>query len=80
MIDCYEKKMLALDCFKNGTAALLDFVRSLFANLVDVICGDFNEHTDKCDKLGPTPKAVKPARTSYKAVLFHVIELIASIK
>lgn len=29
------------------------FLKTFFSSVIDVLCGDYNDHTDKCDHLKP---------------------------
>ncbi len=37
-------------CTEANIATHKDFVRAFFEAAVSVICGEFNEHTDRCDR------------------------------
>lgn len=39
-------------CTNTRIDTSLNFVRSLFGNVIDLICSEYTEGSDKCDQLG----------------------------
>ena len=57
ILSCMESSLAgAAKCTRNNILEATDFVRSLLGNTMEMICGDYLDGSDKCDKLGPPPK------------------------
>ena len=50
---CTQDKLYVADgCDQKAVDMVSDFVRSIAQNVLDLICGDYNDGSDKCAKLG----------------------------
>lgn len=72
--------MDSIPCLRDQKEMINDFLRGLTGNMVDMMCGDYNEHTTKCDDLKrPVLPNRKPKR-SYQTFMFVLIDLIESME
>jgi len=75
---CFEKKLQnAKHCNDKNIETVSDLIRSVIGNVVDLICGEYVEGSDKCAKLGPPPKKQKKQRR-LKSFAVPVLDLLAS--
>ena len=60
---------------------LIDFTTSIFQNMVDVMCGEYNDATDKCDSLAPPPKAKSNPKqyASMASIMLDLLESLGSV-
>lgn len=57
MLKCFDKS-ISVPCMKEeAKEALIDMIASLTNDAINFGCGEYNEHTDRCDNLGPPPKS-----------------------
>ena len=63
------------DCDNKKIDIILKFTNSLTENVMDLLCGGYQEGTDKCLKLGESPKKLSQQRRN-KSFLFPVIEML----
>jgi len=54
-----------------------EFVDSLTGNILDILCGDYEDGSDKCLRLGSPPKKNKNQRRT-KSFLIPLIDVLAS--
>ena len=53
MYECYKDKTANnKDCNEEQVETFSAFVKELFGGVVDILCTDYVEGSDKCDKLG----------------------------
>lgn len=81
MLDCLSGFMETKECLRRTRGIQMDFIRSLFQSLIDVMCGDYNEDTDRCSLLGEVPSlSPLPAnRRVYLTQMFPIIDILNSI-
>ena len=63
------------DCNDKRIDNILKFTNSMTDNVLDLLCGDYQEGTDKCLRLGESPKKLSHQRRT-KSFLFPVIEML----
>lgn len=80
VFQCVEGLMNKVSCMRPHAGQLMDMIRSMSGSMSDMACGEYNDQTDACEKLGPPPKQVKLNENVYKSVALVIIELISSIK
>lgn len=64
-------------CTENHITTATDFVRSILGNVIDLLCGDYTEGSDKCDSLGRPPKKLKSQRRT-KSFMLPLVEIFAT--
>ncbi|CAG2113704.1 unnamed protein product [Medioppia subpectinata] len=75
---CFDEKLSpAPKCNQKGIDFVSDLIRSIAGNVVDLICGDYVEGSDKCTHLGPPPKKSKKQRR-LKSFAVPVLDLLSS--
>ena len=79
-VRCGETFLNSVACIRPYVPMLMDLFRGASSSIADLACGEYNEGTDACEKLGPPPKPLKPNRNRYSTVALVLIELLASIK
>lgn len=79
-VRCGEAFLNNVPCIRPYANMFMDIFRGASGQMVDLACGDYNEQTDACERLGPPPKPVKPNKNRYKTAALVLIELLASIK
>lgn len=77
LVQCFAKEMGTTEC-KSEVDTMLAFYRQLMGNFVDTTCGDYNEDTDRCNKLGKPPKKHEKER-SPKSILYPLHDIINSL-
>jgi len=81
MQKCFDKVMLA-----NGCSAQLPIlneqIRAVTGNYIDSTCGDYNEDSDRCEKLGPPSKikGSKPKGSRNSHFIRNLVEIFDSIQ
>lgn len=82
-IRCAENALETVPCAKGQSHLIMDFIAGLYTNMVNFMCGDYTDESNKCDELGPQPvvsaKSVK-AKKQYLSPLFPLIDLLQSMK
>lgn len=76
MLECFESSIGDIDKCKLQSEPFLDFVRSIFDDIVNLTCTDYNETTDKCSLLPDPPvkdKSMKRTK-SFILPLLHIWE------
>ena len=63
------------DCDNKKIDNILKFTDSLTDNVLDLLCAGYDEGTDKCLRLGESPKKLSHQRRT-KSFLFPVIEML----
>lgn len=77
---CIENFLDKFPCARKDREIILDFIRGLSGNMIDVMCGDYNETTNKCSELKvPHIPSVKVKR-DYKTFIFVLIDLVESME
>lgn len=66
------------NCSETESEKIQEFVRNLFQGIINTACGDFQENSDKCDKIPPPPKKRKSDK-SYKSYFLPLVELWHSL-
>ncbi|OTF78588.1 hypothetical protein BLA29_015163, partial [Euroglyphus maynei] len=69
-------KILAGDC-KDDIQLYIDGALHTINGFIDRTCGEYNDETDKCDRLAPI--TVKK-ETSHPSLIVNVAELIATME
>ena len=62
-------------CDNKKIDIILKYMDSMTDNVLDLLCGGYEEGTDKCLKLGEAPKKLSHQRRT-KSFLFPVIEML----
>ncbi|XP_054155358.1 uncharacterized protein LOC128953859 [Oppia nitens] len=76
--DCFETKLTpAKKCNEKHVQTLSDLMRNIAGNVVNLICGDYVEGSDKCTQLGPAPKKRKTQKRT-KSFALPLLDLLAS--
>ena len=65
-------------CTEENLEAIDRFVDSVAGNSLNLLCGDFQEVTDKCKNIGKLPQNVKNPK-KYKSFFIPAIEVISSL-
>ena len=53
IFECFEEKLTNLpSCNAKHVESASDLIKSIVQNVVDLICGDYVEGSDKCQNLG----------------------------
>ena len=76
LLECFESSINEIDHCKLQSEPFLDFVRSIFDDIVNLTCTDYQESNDKCSQLPEPPikdKSVKRTK-SFIMPLMHVWE------
>jgi len=58
-------------------------MRGFFTSTIDIMCGDYNEFTDKCQQLGPPPIVANSNANetySYASYMFVLVDLLESME
>ncbi|CAG2167406.1 unnamed protein product [Oppiella nova] len=80
IFSCSETRMRTVKgCTEQQIDITLDWIRSLFGNVIDLICSDYTEGSDKCSSLEPVPKKRKNQRRP-KSFMLPLVDLLASFK
>lgn len=78
-LQCAESSITEVVCLRPYAQLMMDFFRGSSQSNIDMICGDYNEQADTCDRL-PPPKTTKINRYNYVNILTLIIDILASIK
>lgn len=54
-MECFEKAFHAKETCQTNSEAFLDFVRSIFDDIVNLTCAEYNDTNDKCSKMATPP-------------------------
>lgn len=58
---------------------MMDFIRGIFGSVVDVMCGEYNEYTNKCKELSPAPQFKLENRRTYESFIFVLLDLFDTL-
>lgn len=78
-VKCAENFLNSVSCIRSHVPILLDYLRSGTQSMTDLMCGEYNDSTDACDKLGKAPKPEKPNKTKYFMPVSLLVDLMESI-
>ena len=76
LLECFEKSFHSVDKCKSQSEEFLNFVRSIFDDIVNLTCAEYTESSDKCEKLTSPPskdKSIKRTK-SFMVPLMKVWE------
>jgi len=79
-IKCAEDFMNSIDCLRPHVPMLMDYFRTGTSSISDIMCGEYNDQTDACAKLGPAPAPAKRNTKKYLTPTSLLIDLMESIK
>lgn len=90
LFDFYSEYIKFIDCFQNvyeksdschdKIDAALVLIRSVMGNVINNSCGEFNEDTDQCSKLGEIPaKRSRDFEFSEKTFVRPIFDVMNSI-
>ena len=79
-LKCSDGFLESVPCIRKHKELMLDFVRGIFGSMVDIMCGDYNENTTRCEELEPLPKSRNHSRKQYNNFVFLMIDLLDTIK
>lgn len=77
---CLDQQLNEHECLRTHHDYLMDLSRSFITSISDIMCGDYNEDTDRCDKLAPAPAPEKLNTKSYKTFIWVMTDILASMK
>lgn len=81
MTDCISDFLDTHPCMERNKGLIMDFVRGFVQALVDVMCGEYNDQSDRCDSIPPLPPVqLPPNRPQYLSMMFPLIDMFQSIK
>jgi hypothetical protein len=79
-LQCINGKIDKQTCLQQNRDEIMDIVRGPFAAINDIVCGDYNEFTDRCETIGPAPLPLAPNEKHYDTYLFLLTDVLASTK
>ena len=80
LLKCAEEFMYSIPCLQKHTPMLLDYFRTGTSSISDIMCGEYNDQTDSCMRLGKAPKPVKKLKQiKYVTPMALLIDLMESI-
>lgn len=75
LLNCFRDSFdTATEKCKSQAENFLDFVRSIFDDIVNLTCTDYSEHSDKCDKM-PDPPQKDKAEKRNKSFLVPLMKI-----
>ncbi|KAI2804393.1 hypothetical protein BLOT_003375 [Blomia tropicalis] len=77
---CFEKMIESQTCLKQHRERIIEIIKGLFNGVTDIMCGEYNEGTDKCEKLPPIPRTNKVAKRNYQTFMFLLADVLSSSK
>lgn len=77
---CLDRQLNEHECLRRHHDYLMDLSRSFITSISDIMCGDYNEDTDRCDKLGPPPTPKTFNSKQYKTFIWVMTDILASMK
>lgn len=66
-------------CTAKATNTIQEFVRNIFQSIVDVACGGYEEHSDRCESLKAPPKKSKTDVAEAKTFFVPLVELFNAL-
>lgn len=79
-IKCSSDVLDGVPCLRKNKDFILSFVREIFGNFVNTMCGEYKEGTGRCDAVGPFPSAKSTGERKYNTFLFVLLDLLESFK
>lgn len=79
-MNCYRKQIASTACAAKDEDLLMEFMTSLFTPLVDLLCGDYNPSTNRCDSVIVPKGDPSYKENSYYSFVFVLIDLLQSMK
>ena len=79
-IKCGEEFLETVDCIRPHLAQMMEQFRAGTGTLTEFFCGDYNEQTDACDRLGPVPKQGKVNNKFYATPVSLLVDLLDSFQ
>lgn len=78
-MQCADDYMENVPCIRNNKGLMMDFIRGIFGSVVDVMCGEYNEYTNKCKELSPAPQFKLENRRTYESFIFVLLDLFDTL-
>ena len=79
-IKCAEEFLNSVPCIQSHVPTLMDYFRTGTESISNLMCGEYNEQTDACAKLGKASPPSVPNTTHYLTPMSLLIDLMESIK
>ena len=80
MIECFNQVIDSQLCLRQNRERIMDIIKGLFAGVTDIMCGDYNESTDRCKSLGSPPTPSVSNNQNYVTFMFLLTDVLASTK
>lgn len=74
LLDCFRTTFQSAEKCQKHSEAFLDFVRSIFDDIVNLTCNDYSESSDKCDRL-PSPPSKDKSLKRTKSFLVPLMKI-----
>lgn len=65
MIRCSEDFLGSIPCMRSHVPTLIEYYRTNAASLTEMTCGEYNDQSDACQRLGPPPRGTQENRKRY---------------
>lgn len=76
---CFENFLNTVPCMRPHVGIIMDLIQSETGSLTSMMCGEYNDSSDACEKLGPAPAPVTPNKKEYLTPVSMFIDLLASM-
>jgi len=74
-----EQAALHKSCTEEKVEANVNYIRGFFDNAVNVICGDYNDQSDKCDKFALVRKSSKDKSARPNSYFSPLVKVLSNL-